>query len=202
MTDLISKLADDIVALNNASPRLPRKEQIEEVLRAALDPFTLDGSTFIGGQTVLLTGHNDISHSHSITFTGAPTYTGSSYLATQEQLVQAADEICQFCPEKFQRMVDELAWDARAFKDVPEYRDLCFTVSADTEARCAVLTVQYKRSLIKDQKGPLQSSARVHWFEWECWDALERFRTVNARWNEEARDMLESIERFSRLAKS
>ena len=90
MTDLISKLADDIVALNNASPRLPRKEQIEEVLRAALDPFTLDGSTF----TVLWTGHNDIPHSHSITFTGAPTYTGSSYLATQEQLVQAADAIC------------------------------------------------------------------------------------------------------------
>lgn len=33
MTDLISSLADQLVALNNASPRLPTKQQIEDVLR-------------------------------------------------------------------------------------------------------------------------------------------------------------------------
>ena len=33
MTDLISKLADDIITLINASPRSPRKEEIEQVLR-------------------------------------------------------------------------------------------------------------------------------------------------------------------------
>lgn len=33
MTDLISKLADDLTALINASPRSPTKEQIVEVLR-------------------------------------------------------------------------------------------------------------------------------------------------------------------------
>ena len=36
MTDLIASLAESIVALNNSSPHLPRKDQIEALLRPAL----------------------------------------------------------------------------------------------------------------------------------------------------------------------
>lgn len=38
-TDLISSFADQIVALNNSSQRLPQKEKIEAILRELCEPF-------------------------------------------------------------------------------------------------------------------------------------------------------------------
>lgn len=56
MTDLISKLADDLLALINAKPRSPTKEEIEGVLRQTLDggfivpkDFKADGAVIAPG---------------------------------------------------------------------------------------------------------------------------------------------------------
>ena len=98
MTDLISNLADALVALNNASPRLPRKEQIEEVLRAGLGDkmFIVDQQS---GGGFLWTAGNDIDITFSIGTTTwgnstQVTDTAACNLITQEQLVKAADAIC------------------------------------------------------------------------------------------------------------
>jgi len=109
--DLISKLADALVALNNASPRLPRKEQIEEVLRAsefasttqaAVDAAMMDAfPAFIVTRdgTLTLTGTitaDTVPNEHTLTWSELPSHSGTPYpyLATQGQLVQAADDIC------------------------------------------------------------------------------------------------------------
>ena len=41
MTDLTSKLADDILALINAKPRSPTKEEVEQVLRPLIDALQM-----------------------------------------------------------------------------------------------------------------------------------------------------------------
>ena len=107
MTDLISKLADALVALNNASPRLPRKEQIEEVLRAGLSEMVVvdrqTGGGFIwsgASQTPMFSLDDGIECvkvdgviGHDLVF-AAGDGSITTYLATQEQLVKAADAIC------------------------------------------------------------------------------------------------------------
>ena len=92
MTDLISKLADSLVALNNASPRLPRKEQIEEVLRAGLHQpmdelqrMLLDAELLASFPPMPKLWKQALEHPY------VP--------ITQEQLVKAADDICARDPD-------------------------------------------------------------------------------------------------------
>lgn len=61
MTDLISKLADALIELNNASPRLPRKDQIEDVLRKGLGVHVdeQEGGVFTFNHDVIFTFSHD-----------------------------------------------------------------------------------------------------------------------------------------------
>lgn len=86
MTDLISKLADDLIALNNASPRLPRKEQIEEVLHTKLRTAEAE---FLMHLFPMYSRNEAETAVDAAMMAAFP-----SYLVSQEQLVKAADDIC------------------------------------------------------------------------------------------------------------
>lgn len=80
--DLISTLADSIIALINASPRSPRKDEIVALLRGPYEEAT---RTLADAQ--LLASYPMVSWS----WAASPT---SWTPVTQEQLVAAADQIC------------------------------------------------------------------------------------------------------------
>lgn len=104
MTDLISQLADSLIALINASPRSPRKDEIEGLLRLKIGPLIQAGDEFCASLDVECEG--------TITFTGSGAWTTPAdwnagdtlvfttgaaqpdYLVSQEELVKAADQIC------------------------------------------------------------------------------------------------------------
>lgn len=79
MTDMISTLAEKLVALNNASPHLPRKEQIEAVLKAGMvanlastsrDAFAPKLAMKVDPMTdnLIVTGHaDDVEMGYAIT---------------------------------------------------------------------------------------------------------------------------------------
>ena len=86
MTDLISKLADDILAMINAQPRSPTKEELEELIRDRTlrwDPIN----------NVLRSSADADINVHRPTICAFDCQ--GEWVITQEDLVKAADEVCE-----------------------------------------------------------------------------------------------------------
>ena len=114
MTDLISKLADDLLALINAQPRSPTKEEIEELIRDRVMRWDPVNHRLRSSADADINVHRPAfgafaTTSMPLATKAEPCFSHSDcqgeWAITQEDLVKAADEICaqedHRCPAHF-----------------------------------------------------------------------------------------------------